>query len=73
MVSTVSVGLERNKVTPLWKGQQFISVRIYDKQALTDVVPAVVVISLIHEANEGFARFYRSIPMDVPRSAKARA
>ena len=27
MVSTVSVGLERSKVTPLWKGQQFISVR----------------------------------------------
>lgn len=27
MVSTVSVGLERSKVTPLWKGQQFISTR----------------------------------------------
>jgi lipopolysaccharide/colanic/teichoic acid biosynthesis glycosyltransferase len=27
MVSTVSVGLERNKVAPLWKGRQFISVR----------------------------------------------
>ncbi|QUS41090.1 sugar transferase [Tardiphaga alba] len=27
MVSTVSVGLERSKVTQLWKGQQFISVR----------------------------------------------
>ena len=27
MVSTVSVGLERSKVTPLWKGRQSISVR----------------------------------------------
>jgi hypothetical protein len=50
---------------------QFISVRIFDKRDLRDVVPAVVVISLINEANEGFARLYRSIPLDVPRSAKA--
>ncbi|MET0905767.1 MAG: sugar transferase [Tardiphaga sp.] len=27
MVSTVSVGLDRNKVTELWKGQRFLSVR----------------------------------------------
>jgi len=51
--------------------QQFISVRIYDKRDLRDVVPAVVVVSLLHEANEHFARLYRSIPLNVPRSAKA--
>jgi len=51
--------------------QQFISVRIFDRKDLRDVVPAVVVISLLHEANEHFGRLYRAIPLSVPRSAKA--
>jgi hypothetical protein len=51
--------------------QQFISVRIFDRKDLRDVVPAVVVISLLYEANEHFGRLYRAIPLSVPRSAKA--
>ena len=49
--------------------QQFISVRIFDKEDLGDVAPAVVCISLIHAANEEFAAWRRAIPLSVPRVA----
>ena len=50
--------------------QQFISVRIYDKQDLRDVVPAVIFISCLHEANENLSKMYRSIPISVPKVAR---
>ena len=50
--------------------QQYISVRVFDKNDLREVAPAVVAISLLHEANEKFGQWYRAIPSSVPRAAK---
>jgi len=51
--------------------QQFISVRLsFDQNDLREVVPAVQMLALTHEANIKFEQIYANIPLSVPRIQK---